>query len=101
MPGLNTHSFPKEGGKTPFESYPCFLANNSAHKCPLATFRTEEEAKAEIAQAYENLNNFFKKIEEGICPECNREMQPQQVGPCVYASPCGHRLYQGKVKKAK
>jgi hypothetical protein len=47
------------------------------------------------------LQEFFKKIEDGICPECNREYTPKQVGRCVYASPCGHRLYQGTVKKGK
>ena len=33
-----------------------------------------------------------------ICPHCEDRIEKfEQVGSCVYAMPCGHRLYQGRV----
>jgi hypothetical protein len=33
-----------------------------------------------------------------ICHVCNGEVTKKvQVGRCVYAEPCGHRLYQGVI----
>lgn len=41
---------------------------------------------------------FFEKLSKNICPHCDAPIaQQEQVGRCVYAHPCGHRLYQGTV----
>ena len=41
---------------------------------------------------------FFEKLGKNVCPHCNRAIEIQrQVGRCVFAHPCGHRLYQGEV----
>lgn len=40
---------------------------------------------------------YLENIKNWICPECNEKInQHRQAGRCVYADPCGHRLYQGK-----
>lgn len=37
----------------------------------------------------------------GTCPICGARMERErQVGRCVYAEPCGHRLYQGRTREA-
>jgi hypothetical protein len=42
---------------------------------------------------------FFDDWLSGHCPLCHEVVQKeQQVGRCVVAQPCGHRLYQGRVK---
>jgi hypothetical protein len=36
-------------------------------------------------------------IKAGVCPECDaRILYRRQDGHCVYAVPCGHKLYHGK-----
>lgn len=48
---------------------------------------------AEAAKAY------FAALAAGICPTCNAKIEKEkQVGRCVYALPCYHRLYQGTAK---
>jgi len=40
----------------------------------------------------------FEKLAKNVCPHCDGAIARQeQVGRCVYARPCGHRLYQGTV----
>lgn len=45
----------------------------------------------------EEFEIFWRTINKGICPQCKQSMIREQVGPCVYAKPCNHRLYQGKI----
>lgn len=54
---------------------------------------TEEQEKV-VAE-------FLKTLAEGkVCPHCKQPIEKrEQVGRCVYARPCGCRLYQGKLKK--
>jgi len=48
------------------------------------------------------LDNYLADLDAHVCPQCKASIiQFRQVGRCVYASPCGHRLYQGKVPKDK
>lgn len=43
---------------------------------------------------------YFHALQNGLCPVCRQPVeQEQQIGRCVYARPCGHRMYQGKAKK--
>ena len=59
-------------------------------KAPL----TEEEQK-QIAK-------FFKNLANDKCPHCGAIIEKKdQDGRCVYAKPCGHRLYQGTLPKEK
>jgi len=46
-------------------------------------------------QLPEEIGSYFNDIGKGICPECKDAMSLEEVPPCIYASPCGHRLYQG------
>lgn len=52
---------------------------------------TDDEVAAIISE-------HFGNIERDICPICKATIERQvQVGRCVYAQPCNHRLYQGTV----
>lgn len=51
----------------------------------------EQETQAAITA-------WLHKILNSICPSCNKAITKEQVGNCVYGS-CGHRLYQGQLKK--
>lgn len=43
------------------------------------------------------VQEYFDALLSGICPFCKAEVEEEvEVGLCVYARPCGHRLYQGK-----
>lgn len=42
------------------------------------------------------LKEFLAKLENNICPSCDAVIEKKiEVKPCIYAEPCGHRLYQG------
>lgn len=52
----------------------------------------EEEISKAIAA-------YFHDLTSGICPTCKAKVErEEQVGRCVYASPCGHRLFQGNAR---
>jgi len=65
--------------------------------CSLVSFPTQEEVDADEARIELAIQWRFEKMADGICPECDASMRKRQVGRCVYAEPCGHRLYQGKL----
>jgi DNA-directed RNA polymerase subunit RPC12/RpoP len=45
----------------------------------------------------EAIAKFFENMLAHICNECGKPIdREKQVGRCVYAEPCGHRLFQGK-----
>lgn len=47
----------------------------------------------------EAVKHYFECLHAGICHVCGVKVENQiQVGRCVYADPCGHRLYQGKAR---
>jgi hypothetical protein len=97
--GIAYHDF-EVGDKAIFHTMPCRIENGCSDKCNKATFMTQEEAEAKLARARANASEHLNLMVSGTCPHCKRPMTQQQVGPCVYASPCGHRLFQGKIKKA-
>lgn len=44
------------------------------------------------------VERWLHKLRSNVCPHCDAPIaQQEQVGRCVYARPCGHRLYQGIV----
>lgn len=60
-----------------------------------AAERREQEIEARFAV-------IRSKIEAGICHVCDSKVETErQVGACVYAMPCGHRIGQGKAKAAR
>lgn len=81
------------------KTYPCFKENGRADQCPSASFLSEQEVDAEMERIAIAAGAFFTKLAEGkVCPHCNAPIAKRlQVGRCVYARPCGHRQYQGKL----
>jgi len=85
------------GAKSNLELMPCFKRNKLP--CPKQRFNTPEEAAAQRAEADESIKEWLGKLANNICPECDTPVKKQrQVGRCVYADPCGHRLFQGRAK---
>jgi hypothetical protein len=83
------------------DSLPCFSSEPSIANtlCDKRRFPTDEEVAEEERQSRESLKQYFDKIEQGICPHCDQPMTQKEVRPCVYASPCGHRLFQGTIAR--
>lgn len=49
-------------------------------------------------QLREAVKGFFQAMADNKCPHCGADVvNKRQVGRCVYADPCGHRLYQGRL----
>ena len=47
----------------------------------------------------EAMDALKKSIDGDVCHVCNGHIkQKVQIGRCVYAEPCNHRLYQGTIK---
>ena len=55
-----------------------------------------DEAR-ELAEAQQAAAQYFIDLFAGVCPFCKQPYTERQVRRSVYAEPCGHRLYQGKV----
>ena len=56
--------------------------------------------KEEVEQLEQAALQFFDRLINGVCTVCGGEVTKHvQVGRCVYAEPCGHRMYQGKAKR--
>lgn len=67
--------------------------------CDHCEYLTEEQAKAKAAETEARLHALFQKMKDGICTTCDQKVQRErQVGRCVYAEPCGHRIGQGRAK---
>jgi len=59
---------------------------------------TEEQAPIS-PEATAAVKAYLEDIVTGKCPTCHQPVQQEkQVGRCVYALPCWHRMYQGKAK---
>ena len=87
----------------PVGPQPCIQQYDTGkHVCPLRQFPTEEEAHSQavteekdFAEAMAQWNNRHLNHE---CVECGTPYERlRQVGQCVYADPCGHRQYQGRL----
>lgn len=80
--------------------FPCITRDDGTLSgvCPAFAFLSEEEIEAEEREGNEAVEAFFKALADDICPHCGAKItHKRQVGRCVYADPCGHRLYQGKL----
>lgn len=81
--------------------FPCLVdefTGKYTETCPLFAFYTEQEIDEEERKLAEAVNVFFGKLNSDVCPHCDTPItSKRQVGRCVYADPCGCRLYQGTV----
>lgn len=75
--------------------FPCFEDVPSNAVCASLSFLTAQEKADRQRRHEEYLLQWAADMEANVCPECKQPMTKQQIGRCVYASPCGHRLYQG------
>ena len=86
--------------KTPGLPFPC--VSREYHTCPAAVYPTPEECAAHDAEIAAFVTKFATDLESDICPHCGQKIEHwKQIGRCVYAEPCGDRLYQGQVPKGK
>lgn len=61
--------------------------------------RRQKEASAKVEEMYDLYVKHVEQVRNDVCPHCQARIENmRQVGRCVYASPCGHRLYQGRIK---
>lgn len=68
--------------------------------CSQIAYPTREEAEAEQQRVEVIIAQRLADIQAGLCPHCRRKIESKrQVGPCIYAEPCGHRLGQGRLRK--
>src|SRR5262245_31561912 len=72
-----------------------------ASKCASCSYPTKEEEEADRARVMSKLAESLLKIQSDTCPTHDIPITKKQVGRCVYAEPCGCRLYQGRLKAAK
>lgn len=76
--------------------YPCF--NPNLHNCPFQDWPTPEELKAEEEAVNQMVAQFLTDLASNVCPHCKQPIERKvQIGRCVYAEPCNHRLYQGEL----
>lgn len=76
---------------------PCLLDRGCETTCASAVFLTEEQAKQRADEILTNARARMQRMADGICPHCDAKIEKKsQVGPCVYADPCGCRLYTGR-----
>lgn len=81
--------------------WPC-LDRDSATACAKLSLPTEEEARKESDEIEAALKRMFDKLQRGVCITCSEVPTDfKQVGHCVYAVPCGHRVGQGNAAKYK
>ena len=77
--------------------FPCLRGDGVAARCPHVSYLTPEEVTARVAEINAALEKFVTNLAADICPHCETPIARRaQVGRCVYAEPCGHRLYQGR-----
>lgn len=69
-----------------------------ANSCPSFELYTEAEIDAQEAATVVAFKAYVDNLSNDICPHCHTPItNKRQVGRCVYADPCGCRLYQGRL----
>lgn len=85
--------------------FPCLTSDcygeptPAATTCAFADHPTEAEAREWEAMVREHSRRQWADIQANICPTHKQPITKRQVGRCVYAEPCGCRLYQGTLTK--
>lgn len=82
--------------------WPC-VTPSMRHMCLAAEEFTQAEIDEDNKRTAAFIENLVKldKGEIEDCVHCGKKIESmRQVGRCVYASPCGCRLWQGKVPEA-
>lgn len=60
--------------------------------CEKRHFPTPDEVEKEHAESLAVVRKFFEKLAAGVCPYCEKPLEPlKTVGHSVYGA-CGHRL---------
>lgn len=68
--------------------------------CPSYRDPTPEEIAADEAAWNKRLDEMRDNARKGLCNACGvKTTSVRQVGRCVYADPCGHRIGQGDAKQ--
>ena len=84
---------------------PCIKEYDTGkHVCPLRQFPTDDEAHGAAVTRENGLDKALAQWDSRHlnheCVECGTPYERlRQRGPCVYADPCGHRQYQGRLPK--
>lgn len=81
--------------KNPSYQAPCYdTGRGIIRTCPKQSLLSQEEHQKITEQMDAAVTVFLDKRRRGICPECNKAIEPSKiVGRCLYAA-CGHRLGQ-------
>lgn len=80
--------------------YPCFQRYGRADLCVKCEYPSAKEIAAEEAEVQRVAIQFFERLVSGVCTVCGGQVIKEvKVGRCVYAEPCGHRMYQGRPRK--
>lgn len=93
----------KEDGQGKGHRIPCVDSLRGAGTCPLHQYPTSEQLAERERQIAEHLARFAKVMNGDLkeCLVCRAPVERfKEVRPCVYAEPCGHRQYQGKVPRS-
>jgi len=78
---------------------PCLSEDSTMPLCSHAIYPTPEEVAAYESKLEAEIKRMMDCSNNWICRHCGSEvLNERQVGRCVYAEPCGHRLYQGKAR---
>ena len=87
--------------RTQEKRYPCFKDQGCTNRCPAASFPTPEEVEQQAKAREQRVIDYIIEVSLGTtCPICHQPIQSKvQIGRSVYARPCQHRLYQGKLEK--
>ena len=95
--GVDPRSVMVQMPLTGTQKYPCFESDGVPSACPHCSYLTPEERQATKEASAAAVVKYLADLDANRCPFCNAVIAKRdQVGRCVYASPCGHRLYQGK-----
>lgn len=96
----------RDEDRAPRSKYPCLRKRtrkgerNPPDTCPKRRWPTEEEVEQMTEEREAMFEEFMAKLTSDTCPHCDTDVKRhRQVEQCVYADPCGHRLYQGKARE--